>query len=136
MKKIYPSIMLLVSSLLSYGQSLTQKEINGTWKVTEIVAENPNPKLQPLANSFKSATFNFSDNNRFEVSTTQKTDLFEMIIKQTQNSKWQFKEDSQYIEIGTEEDGYSTMGILVEKTEEKILFHFDETEITLAVTKS
>ncbi len=136
MKKLSTLIILFTLSLTAYGQSLTENQIYGNWQVNEVVEKPTNPQFESLVDGFKNATFSFTENKNFNLTTTSKSKLFGMITEMTQNTKWKYEPNQHLIRIGNEEDGYSIMGIIVKQTSKNLLFHLEESGIILKVNKS
>ena len=135
MRKFLTLLLLLTLSLNSFGQIKSEKEICGKWKVEKITEKPAIPQAQPLIDGFRHAIFTFNENGSFELSTTSNSELFAMVTEMTNGAKWKFNQAKQYVDIGSEKDGYSVMGISVRENSGKILFHLDESGITLEMKK-
>lgn len=135
MKKIFTLIFLLVISSTVFGQTLSGKEIYGKWKVEKIIKKPTNPQFGPLIDGFEKATFFFSENGNFKLTTTSKDQLFGMITEMTNGTKWILEKKGTYVKIGNQEDGYSIMGISIRENNDKKIFHLDESGITLEMKK-
>jgi len=136
MKKIFTLIFLLTISSTVFGQTLSEKEIYGKWKVEKIIKKPTNPQFATLIDGFENATFFFNQNGNFKLTTTSKSELFGMITEMTNGTKWKVEQNKQYIKIGNQEDGYSIMGISVKENNGKKTFHLDESGITLEMKKT
>lgn len=123
-------------SLHSFGQ-ITNSKLIGKWSVDKILTKPIAPeKVKPLIDSFEKAIFNFKENKDFELTTTNSSELFEMLISEGLiNTKWNLAIDQQLIEIGSEKDEFSIMGIFVKMENEKVIFYLDETGLTFLMKK-
>lgn len=130
-------IVLFLASLSSsvFGQSLTEKNIHGKWKVVKLIVKSTKPELAPLFKGFENATFTFNPNGNFELTTTSQSELFGMITEMTNGTKWKLEKAKQCLLIGNEANHYSIMGIFVKETNGKILFNLDETGIIMEMKK-
>lgn len=136
MRKIFVLIFLMTLSSAVFGQTLNEKEIYGKWKVDKIIEKPTNPQFTPLINGFENSTFFFNQNGSFELTTTSKSELFEMITEMTNGTKWKLEQNKQFVKIGNQDDGYSIMGISIREINGKKIFHLDESEITLEMKKN
>ena len=84
---------------------------------------------------FEKARFRFFENGDFHLTTKSKAPAFQMMLRMTEGGKWKFNTEQQLIKIGTEEDGYSIMGIYPIKKNEGLQFSLDESEMVLEVEK-
>ena len=135
MKNLFGLLLLLTLSLNSFGQISTEKELHGKWKVEEIVKENINPQLLPIIQEFKNLVFYFNENGQFELISNAKYEFIGELIEMAKDTKWTFDEDKLCVDIRPEKDKYSTIGIIIKETNEKTIFHLDETEIKLVMKK-
>jgi len=110
MKHLSPLIFFIIITIGAYGQ-VSENELLGDWKVKTIKQKSPNPELRGIMDGFKSATFTFSKNGNFDLTTESKAPAFQMMLFITKNAKWKYDVANQFIKIGSEEDGYSLMGI-------------------------
>lgn len=131
------STFALFISLNSFGQITSESELIGKWKVVEILEKPTNSQLKPIIDGFEKSTFTFNENTDFELTTTNNSELFKMMMAEVSNeTKWKFEIDKQLIKIGNQEDGYSYMGILVKIVKENIIFHLDESGLTFLMKKT
>jgi hypothetical protein len=110
---------------------LTEEELAAKWQVQKIVNSPDIPQAKPLIEGFRSATFDLKGSADFKLTTTKDSELFAMVAKMTENGKWRFNVKEQLIQIGTESEGYSIMGIFVSKVNNKILFELQESGIVM-----
>jgi hypothetical protein len=136
MKNIFTLIILITLCSTSFGQTLSEKEMYGKWKVEKVIKEPTNLQFKSLIAGFKNSTFIFNSNGNFKLNTTSKSELFAMITEMTNGSKWKMEQNKQYVKIGNQEDGYSIMGISVKENNGKKIFHIDESGITLEMKKT
>lgn len=137
MRKILTLILLIALSSNVFGQVSNESELTGKWKVEKILEKPTNPQFKPLIDGFEKATFNFKSNKDFELTTTNNSELFKMMMTEVLNgTKWKFVKEKQLIKIGNQEDGFTAMGILVKKENEKLYFHLDESGLTFLMKKN
>ena len=136
MRKFLSFLLLVSLSSSVFGQTLTEKDVYGKWKVVKLIEKPTNPQFVPLISGFENATFVFNQNGNFELTTTSKSELFGIITEMTDGTKWKFEQKSKYLKIGNQEDKYSIMGILVKEINGKIIFHLDESGVKLEMKKT
>ncbi len=135
MSQVRLCIFLLFTSSCLFAQSITPKEVMGTWKVTN-VSLNKNTdavpqKAQELKDIFTEATFIFKGNGVFELELQNTSSELGFIFKELTDTNWILKENE--IQIGYDSDLYSYMRIQVDKGT-KTLFRLPM--IQLEVTKT
>ena len=135
MSKIFTLICLLTLSSTAFGQILNEKEIYGKWKIEKILKKPTSPQFTPLLDGFENSTFFFNQNGNFELTTSSESELFEMMTEMTNGTKWKVEKNKSYVKIGSQEDGYSIMGISIKEINGKKTFNIDESEITLEMKK-
>lgn len=135
MRKIIIVLFLFSLSLSSFGQISNESELHGYWKVEKILETHTNPNIQPIIAGFKNATFTFSENGNFNISTTANSELFGMLTEMMDGANWKFEKTKQQVKIGTEEDGFTTMVIILKEENGVKLFHIMESELTLQMQK-
>ncbi len=137
MRKILTLILLITLSSNVFGQVSNESELTGKWKVEKILEKPTNPQFKPLIDGFEKATFNFKSNKDFELTTTNNSELFKMMMTEVLNgTKWKFVKEKQLVKIGNQEDGFTAMGILVKKENGKLYFHLDESGLTFLMKKN
>lgn len=134
MKNLIFFTLVLSFVNLSNGQ-VTQNEMIGTWKVKKIIQKTAHPELRGVMDGFENATFSFMEHGIFLLKTESKAPAFQMILRMTAGTKWQFHPKKQLIIIGTEEDGYSIMGIYPKMENSIMRFSLEESEMTFEMEK-
>ena len=141
MKSIILSIIILFGTFHLNGQKLTKDAFLGTWKVvdtqiisemTEEMDENGKIILQQMRDGFIGTVFNFKSNGEFDLKFRSTIPGFMKELETANNTNWQI-EDGRMIVIGTKEDGYSLMGIMVGVKDDKKFFIIDESPFILEV---
>lgn len=134
MCKVYLSLFLLTASNL-FAQSITPKEIMGTWKVNQVsISETANAlpeKAQELKEVFEGASFVFKGNGVFELVLQNTRSQIATVFNEFNNTNWILKENS--IHIGYESSIYSYMRIQVDQGSTTL---FKLPMIQLEVTKT
>lgn len=136
--KLKITLFFIVICSVSFGQSINETELIGTWKVENLSGDFPQmPKEQQqimdlLKTAFKNATFDFKEDKRFNFNI----DFIEL-DEMMKNVHW--KLDSGKSEIIIQEwkdkdtDKYHLMGITVLRKEGKIFFILTESPFVLEV---
>ncbi len=136
MKIILNLIFLITLSSSIFGQVNNENELIGKWKVEKIIKKPTNPQLKPLTEGFEKSTFDFKENKNFEISTTNSSELFEMMmLKVLYGTKWKFEKEKQLIKIGTKNDKFTSIWLFVKKENGSLFFNLDETELTFLMKK-
>ncbi|GGF81043.1 lipocalin family protein [Wenyingzhuangia marina] len=135
MKKTLFILCLFIIGVSSFAQDLSKDDITGEWKVNQIVQSPNDIQFQALSDGFKNATFSFHEDGKFNITTSFNTPMFKIFTKKSNNANWIFEENNQHIKIGNKQNQYSIMGIIVKNKNNKILFHLDETELIMEMSK-
>lgn len=137
MRKILTLLFLITFSATVLGQVANESELIGKWKVEKIIEKPTNAQFKPLIDGFEKATFHFNANKDFDITTTNKTELFTMMMTEVINgTKWKFVKEKQLVRIGNQENRYTVMGILVKKENGNLYFHLKEGGLTFLMKKS
>lgn len=132
------SILILVFAFHStcFGQIKNESELTGKWIVGKMINKPTDAKLKPIVDAFEKSTFNFKPNKQFELSTTNETELFKIMMAEVLNgTMWKFDESEQLIKIGNQDNGFSSMHISVMKNNGKPIFHIEESGMTFLLIK-
>ncbi|MGY5354793.1 hypothetical protein [Wenyingzhuangia sp. IMCC45467] len=129
------TLFFFFTILSSFGQDLSKDDIYGDWKVNHIVSSPNDVQFQALSDGFKNATFSFHNNGKFNINTTFNTPMFKLFTEKSNNTNWIFIDNEQHIKIGHQNNQYSIMGIVIKQKNNKILFHLDETELIMEMSK-
>ena len=117
MSQVRLCIFLLFTSSCLFAQSITPKEVMGTWKVTNISLHKDTDaspeKAKELKDVFTGATFIFKGNGVFELELQNTSSELGFIFKELTDTNWILKENE--IHIGYESGIYSYMRIQVDK---------------------
>ena len=135
---MYKTQTFLIALLLTsfcYSQNVLERELAGKWRVEKILKSPDIPQAKPLLEGFSKAIFNLGGDGDFKLSTTSGSELFAMVTKMTDDTKWIFNTEEQLIQIGNKSEGYSIMGIQVQEKDGVILFELQETGILLEMNK-
>lgn len=137
MNKIKFLILAFAVNLISFGQINTEADLIGKWAVNEMIDKPIEAQFKPILEAFEKSTFNFKPNKQIEITTTNATELFNLMKMEIFNeeAKWQFDESEQLIRIGNENEGFSWMIIKIKSNNEEPIFHIEETELTMRLRK-
>lgn len=91
-------------------------------------------KIEQLKKGFIGTVLNFGANNEFAIKYPDNIPKFMKELEFLNNKQWKIEKGVR-IAIGTEEDDYSLLAIIVSIKQEKIYFIFDETALILEVNK-
>lgn len=136
MIKLITLIFSLSLTITSYSQISNDSEISGKWIVEKTIEKPSNVQFKPIIEGFENATFNFKENNDFELTTTNNSELFKIMMSEVAiGTKWKFVKDGQIIKIGNQNDNYSAMFISVKTDNGNIFFHLEESGLTFQMKK-
>lgn len=140
MKK-HLTLLLLVISTITYGQSLSEKEIIGTWEVEKISGDFPKmsgeqqKRMDALKAAFLGATFDFKEDRTFNFNIEFMKELDEMM----KNVHWKFNTNNTEVIIqewkDKDTDSYQLMGINVSKKNGIVYFIMAESPFVLEMKK-
>ncbi|WP_026450220.1 lipocalin family protein [Aequorivita capsosiphonis] len=125
MKKLAFLFLLMFLAYSVQSQSLTDKEITGTWQVVSIVDAGAQPKQ---AEDMIAAYFDIYPDHNFQLRLKRKSKASNEYDNTFKNSTWSFNEATQTIELSNSE-----MKIKPIKSDNKMIFELPETGIKLAV---
>ncbi len=95
MKKFITLFTLVLIAAAVQSQTLTQKDITGTWLVVNVENSSSNPKLAAKMNE---AVINFYADNSFEIKEKQDDGTpYSFKTSTKKNAKWSFNPSSQTI---------------------------------------
>lgn len=135
MNKILTVFALLVFYNEISGQSVSENELLGSWKVESVSQKPSNSDIAPILDGFKKATFTFYKSGDFGFRTASNAQEFIELIDMLENTRWKLVKDQQLVRIGSEEDEYSILGIYVEKSNGVLNFHIDESGLKFEMSE-
>lgn len=143
MKSLTTFIFFIVFTTQLFSQELTKEGLLGNWKVVDsqlmpememgLDAEGKK-KMEQTRIGFIGTVFYFEVNNKFRIKFPDNIPKFMKELEFLNNTQWMIKK-GQRIAIGTAQDDYSLMEIIVNDKEGKKYFILDETPLILEVTK-
>ncbi len=136
MSKFLTLISIFFFACQLYGQRISEDEILGSWSVKRITQKPTNPDMEPILAGFSQGTFKFHSVGDFEFTTSFESELFEEVVEMLRNTKWKFDHTEQLIRIGGEEDGFTVMGIYINKVSESLHFQIDEGGLKFEMTRT
>ncbi len=131
MMKKFICVLLLIVSSVSFAQ-ISANDLVGNWKVVKVLNKTGNKEL---TEGLKTATFTFDKNFDFTLKSSHPNNLLSQLETMTKNTKWKMDFQKKRVKIGTKNDNYSTMFIVISKVKGKIIFHVQESNINLEVEK-
>lgn len=123
-------LVLFVLTLLTstvQSQSLTEKEITGTWQVVNVVDAGSQPKQ---AGEMLAAYFDIYPDHSFQLRTKKTKEASKGYQNKFNNNTWSFDDASQTISARE-----VNMNIQVSKNDGKMFFKLLESGMTLEVVK-
>jgi hypothetical protein len=118
------------------GQGFIEKELTGSWLVTEVASAKSNNDTQlKVVAGFKNSTFVFNADHSFILLTQDKSIYMTMLLRQLAKAKWQFKDATDEVLIGTPQNHFSILKIQLEHNGNATLFNLEESGIRLGVDK-
>lgn len=134
MKKIIASLFMVFFMNTLSAQVISQDELIGTWKVVNVLNQETNVNLIELMKGFETATFQFTAQHEFNLSSSVSNEVFTRFSDMTKNSYWRLNPEKQIL-IGNSENNYSVIKIGNHFENGKTIFTFEETPIKLEVQK-
>ncbi|HLW32226.1 MAG TPA: hypothetical protein VKX40_08180 [Aequorivita sp.] len=128
MKNLIALFAFLLIATNAQSQSLTEKELTGTWQVVSV--ENPSSNSK-AAKELDMAFFNFHSDRSFVLRTRKDNSMkFEYETVSSKNAEWSFDSGTQTIRIPR-----AKMTIKVSGTGDKAVFTIQETGLRLQMVK-
>ena len=143
MKTTILSLCLCIGFTPLFAQSLTEADLTGSWETVKAhlhpelgVGLDPETKLQmkQMATELVGTVFQFKKEGAFVVDFPATLPPFMQELEFINNTNWRI-DKGKSIEIGTEEDDYTLVGIMVIEERGKKLFMLEETPFILEVQK-
>lgn len=125
MKNITIVFILALLTSTVQSQSITEKEITGTWQVINVVEVGNQPNQ---AEDMIAAYIDIYPDNNFQLRTKKQDKSSKGYKNNFVNSKWSYNEATQTINLDK-----GSMAIKVSKSNGKIVFELIETGIKLEV---
>lgn len=128
MKKLITLFSFVFFVATAQSQSLTEKDIAGTWLVVNVENSSSNPKV---AKTLTHALLNFNTDKSFEIKTKQagNSDSKYMITSQ-KNATWSYNANKQTIKTTR-----TNMTFKVSKKNDKLFFVDQESGLSFEVVK-
>ncbi len=128
MKKLITLFAFFLFAITVQSQSVTTKDITGSWLVVKVENSKSNPKV---ANALKQAILNFNTDKSFVVKVRQQGngDSNYKVTSQ-KNAQWSYNESKQIISTTR-----SDMTFKVTKSNEKIIFVEQKSGLRIEVVK-
>ena len=136
-KKIGYLILILLPALQLRAQSFSEKDIVGTWSVTQInvltrLPEEQNKTIETLKAAFMRSKFIFNEDNSFVFD-------FELDKMRIQNGHWKYNNQNKSFIIQDWKDkdtnNWKLMEIVPKKEGTKIIFQLHDIYIDLVMNK-
>lgn len=130
MKKNLWLIFLLIFTKIAYAQDF---DIFGKWRETDIVSPKDIHEFKDLTDGLSKSTFDFKENNKFEITSTNPTKSFRYIVFLSDNGLWMLEDKT--IVIRDKVDHKLLMKVFITEKDDKTLFTFYESDLVLEVEK-
>lgn len=128
MKNLIALFAFLLIATYAQSQSLTEKELTGTWQVVSV--ENPSSNSK-AAQEMDRAYFNFHGDRNFVLRTRKDNSMkSEYETVSSKNAEWSYNSSTQTIRIPR-----AKMTIKVSGTGDKAVFTIQETGLRLQMVK-
>jgi hypothetical protein len=137
----YGVLLFMIIAISAKAQVINREKLIGEWTpITLIVSETKRTEaqmefLEELQEGFFNSKYTIRGDGYFDITFPKNIPLMNELgfIK---HAKWIYDEDEGIISIGTTEDGYSLMHIIVAEKDGKLYFVLDKLPIMLEVIKS
>lgn len=126
MKNIFFLVVLLLC-LTAKSQTLTEKEITGTWMVVAIAEPGTKPDAAPL---MKAAYFDLYQDHNFQIRLKRRNPSSHTYDPSFHNARWQYDPEAQLVRIN---NGAQT--IKVSHKNEKVYFELTDTGLIMEMKK-
>lgn len=126
MKKLILLFSLILIAATAQSQSLTEKELTGTWQVVTVADNGNNPNA---TNELSRAMFNFNADHSFELKKISTSEKYKYNTAAKSN-RWSYNAATQTIKSGK-----FNLDIKVSKSNNKIFFVLLESGVKLEVEK-
>lgn len=138
MKKIMLLTLLLISSTLTFAQTVAETDIIGVWKVKKAMALKDAEKAETkeLLTGFQKATYSFNADHSFSFDTKSNSKMMQQLVKMFQKNQWIFDKKKQQIKVGLKKEGYSNITFIVKQDGKKIIFLIEDAQIEMQMKKS
>jgi len=138
MKKIMLLTLLLISSTLTFAQTIAETDIIGVWKVKKAMALKDADKAETkeLLTGFQKATYSFNADHSFSFDTKSNSKMMQQLVKMFQKNQWIFDKKKQQIKVGLKKEGYSNITFIVKQDGKKIIFLIEDAQIEMQMKKS
>ncbi|MCH2032294.1 MAG: hypothetical protein MK202_02145 [Tenacibaculum sp.] len=125
MKKII-TLFILTICTIGFGQNIKKTELIGKWTTNDLIIDfgDTKPKneniIRELKKGFLNSEFDFRENGKFYIKFPNDKPTFMGELAFLNDRNW--KLENNQIKVGTKEDNYNLMHILVQKANGKIYF--------------
>ncbi|SRX54178.1 hypothetical protein [Aequorivita sp. CIP111184] len=128
MKNLIALFAFVIIAATAQSQSLTQKDVTGTWLVVNVENSNSNPKM---AAAMTNAVINLYADNSFEVKEKQENGTaYVYNTTSNKNATWSFNASTQTINTTR-----TKMTFKISKSGDKIFFTDSESGLKFEVNK-
>ena len=128
MKKLITLFTFILFAISVQSQSLTNKDITGTWLVVKVENSNSNPKI---AKALDQALLNFNADKSFEIKVRQQGNADSKYkVTSQKNAQWSYNESKQTITTTRSE-----LTFKVTKKNEKMIFVDQKSGLRFEVVK-
>lgn len=130
--------LLLISSTLTFAQTIAETDIIGVWKVKKAMALKDADKAETkeLLTGFQKATYSFNADHSFSFDTKSNSKMMQQLVKMFQKNQWIFDKKKQQIKVGLKKEGYSNITFIVKQDGKKIIFLIEDAQIEMQMKKS
>lgn len=125
MKNLLVIFILALFTSGAQSQSLTEKDISGTWRVINVLDAGNKPKQ---AEEMNLAYIDIYSDHNFQIRTKKQDKSSKGYENKFENSKWSYNEATQIINLDK-----GNMSIKISKSNDKIIFEFPETGLKMEV---
>lgn len=143
MKTLLLNLFLVLSTVQLSAQQLTEDDFLGSWKAVDVrlipemivgFDEDGKKKIEQVKDGFVDAVFSFKSNGDFTIEFSDRIPEFMKELEFLNNKKWKIV-DGETVGVGTEEDGYSHMRIIVRSEQDQKFFALFETPFIMKVVE-
>jgi len=141
MKSITLFLILIALSIGAYSQKKDAEWLNGDWKVGKATLQSnqldneQKQMMQVVLDGFTSSIFSFKSSGQFNLKFKDQQEEVMKELYFLENAYWKTDSELTEIQIGTDEDNFSLMGLNLKIDGDKVFFLIQESSIILEMKK-
>jgi hypothetical protein len=120
----------------AFKNTINEEKLIGTWIVNEIkTLDLKNKGIEKFLEGFYNSVFIFKPNYNFQFISSNNLKVISMMLGMSKETQWRLNSEINEIEIGANENNFSTMAIEIQTHESNVVFYIKEAELSLIMEK-